>query len=225
MVWHPRAKSRDELVQCRSRSDSPAYHNLSDARHGRTGSDICTRRNDRADRIRPPSVRRHEPNRAAEPRHLHHERDAGSHLRESVSEQRHTAGLWAAADYIDLAWGSSFTNCDGYGATALWIVNGDSGAATYSTNVLQVTSGASPGSTSVTLGSAPSGNVCGNPNSPNGCSGSVSNLRVGSLIAFNQLDEASETATGGLAARRGQARPKPIARSRARPATRGADAH
>lgn len=87
----------------------------------------------------------------------------------------------AGANQTILQWTATSSNCNGIGAVAFCINNGDSNALQYSTNVLTVASGMTQGSTSVTLGSAPSG-----------FSGSVSNLHVGSLIAFNQLDNSSD---------------------------------
>lgn len=94
-----------------------------------------------------------------------------------------------------LTWSSSasLNNCNGINSTAFCVINGDSGALQYSANVLTVTSGMSQGSTSVTLGATASG-----------YSGSLSNLHVGSLIAFNQLDDSSDNGnwfvcgTGGV---------------------------
>lgn len=80
-----------------------------------------------------------------------------------------------------LSWTATNSNCNGIGAVAFCINNGDAGALQYSANVLAVTSGMAQGSTSVTLGAA-----------PNGFSGALSNLHVGSLIAFNELDDASD---------------------------------
>jgi hypothetical protein len=70
--------------------------------------------------------------------------------------------------------GASLNTCNGLGTTGLCITNGDSGIIQYSGNVLNVSSGLTLGSTSVTLGSA--------------VNGSLSNLHVGSLLQFNQCD-------------------------------------
>lgn len=89
----------------------------------------------------------------------------------------------AGANKTILNWPSSasLNNCNGIGPTATCLYNGDSGALQYSANVLGVSSGMTQGSTSVVLGSAPSG-----------FSGSISNLKVGALIGFNQLDLTSD---------------------------------
>jgi len=80
-----------------------------------------------------------------------------------------------------LKWSATSNNCNGIDATAFCIYNGDSGSMQYSANVLTVSSGMTQGSTSVVLGAAAAG-----------YSGSVSNLHVGSLIAFNQADRISD---------------------------------
>lgn len=77
-----------------------------------------------------------------------------------------------------LTWTGTTNNCNGIGATAFCIFNGDSGTAEYSTNVLNWTGGYSQGSTTLTLGSA--------------VSGSLSNLQVGSLLQLNQQDQAND---------------------------------
>jgi hypothetical protein len=84
----------------------------------------------------------------------------------------------AGASQTILKWssGASLGNCNGTGAAAVCIYNGDSGALQYSTNILNVTGGVTSGSTSITLGSA--------------VNGALSNLKVGSLMALNQLDDA-----------------------------------
>jgi len=89
----------------------------------------------------------------------------------------------AGASQTILKWssGAGLNNCNGIGPTAMCVTNGDSGALQYSANVLTVSSGMTQGSTSAVLGSA-----------PGGFSGSLSNLHVGSLIAFNQLDLTSD---------------------------------
>jgi hypothetical protein len=83
------------------------------------------------------------------------------------------------------------TNCLGIGPVAMCLYNGDSGAIGFAANVLTVSSGMTQGSTSVVLGSAPVFNICGSGSSA--CSGSISNLHIGSLISFNQLDDSTDT--------------------------------
>lgn len=78
-----------------------------------------------------------------------------------------------------LTWTATSNNCNGLGATAFCIYNGDSGSLQYSSNVLNWTGGYTQGSSTITLGSA--------------VSGALSNLQVGSLLALNQLDNSSDT--------------------------------
>jgi hypothetical protein len=80
-----------------------------------------------------------------------------------------------------LNWTSMSNTCLGIGLTGICVFNGDSGAAEYSANVLTWTDGFSQGTTSITLGSPPTGN-----------SGSLSSLQVGSLLQLNQQDEPSD---------------------------------
>ena len=70
------------------------------------------------------------------------------------------------------------TNCNGIGAVALCITNGDAGTLNDSSNIAPVTAGTSQGSTSLTIGTA--------------TTGSLSNLQVGSLLQLVANDEASD---------------------------------
>lgn len=78
-----------------------------------------------------------------------------------------------------LTWTATSNNCDGIGATAFCIFNGDSGAIPYVANAINWTGGYSQGTTTLTLGSA--------------VTGSLSNLQVGTLLDLNQLDPSSDT--------------------------------
>src|SRR6185437_2228382 len=85
------------------------------------------------------------------------------------------------------------SNCLGIGPVPVCLYNGDSGSIGFTANVLTVSSGMTQGSTSVVLGAVPSGNICGSVTIPSACSGSIANLHAGSLLIFNQLDDASDT--------------------------------
>src|SRR6185437_3659423 len=97
----------------------------------------------------------------------------------------------AGPNSTKLVFTGTSTNCLGIGPVAMCLYNGDSGAIGYAANVLTVSSGMAQGSTSVVLGSAPVSNICGSGSSV--CSGSISNLHVGSLISFNQIDDSTDT--------------------------------
>jgi hypothetical protein len=71
------------------------------------------------------------------------------------------------------------TNCLGIGPTPVCIGSGDSAALDGTANILNWTAGYSRGTTTITAGSA--------------VKGSLSNLKVGSLIILNQLDDSSDT--------------------------------
>ena len=82
-----------------------AYDNLPDARHGRTGSDICTERNGRADRMPPCKRARVQTKPSTESRHLHHDHHgirSGKWRRHA--EQCDTEGRWSAANHLELDW-------------------------------------------------------------------------------------------------------------------------
>jgi hypothetical protein len=97
----------------------------------------------------------------------------------------------AGPNSTKLVFSGTSTNCLGIGPVAMCLYNGDSGSIGFTTNVLTVTAGMAQGATSVTVGAAPVSNICGSGSSA--CSGSLSNLHVGSIAIFNQLDDASET--------------------------------
>ena len=85
----------------------------------------------------------------------------------------------AGANQTILKWTSGSNTCIGINHNVGFCVyNGDSGALQYSQNVLNWTGGYAQGTTTITLGSA--------------VTGSLSNLHVGSLIALNQLDTATD---------------------------------
>jgi len=86
----------------------------------------------------------------------------------------------SGANQTVLKWssGASLNTCNGVAAVAICVFNGDSGAIQYAANILNWTGGYSQGSTSVTLGSA--------------IKGSLSNLKVGALLQFNQLDPTTD---------------------------------
>ncbi len=71
------------------------------------------------------------------------------------------------------------TNCLGIGPTAVCLGNGDTGTINGVSNVLNWTGGFSQGTTTITAGSS--------------VSGSLSNLKVGSLVTLDQLDDSSDT--------------------------------
>jgi len=84
----------------------------------------------------------------------------------------------AGANQTILTWTATTGNCNGIGATAFCIYNGDSGAIPYVANAINWTGGYSQGTTTLTLGSA--------------VTGSLSNLHVGTLLDLNQLDSTSD---------------------------------
>lgn len=77
-----------------------------------------------------------------------------------------------------LKWTSTSNNCSGLGPTAFCIYNGDAGVIQYSTNAVNWTGGYSQGATSLTMGSA--------------VTGSLSNLKVGTLLQLNQQDTTND---------------------------------
>ncbi|HUD54472.1 MAG TPA: hypothetical protein VMR02_04550, partial [Terracidiphilus sp.] len=83
-----------------------------------------------------------------------------------------------------LAWTAGSNTCLGIGITEFCALNGDSGAAVFADNILQVTAGTAQGSTSITVGTPASAGCYNNA----ACSGSLSNLHVGSLMQINQCD-------------------------------------
>jgi hypothetical protein len=77
-----------------------------------------------------------------------------------------------------LSFTGTSTNCNGIGAVALCVTNGDSGTLNFSSNIAPVTAGTSQGSTSLTVGTA--------------TTGSLSNLKLGSLLQLVANDEATD---------------------------------
>lgn len=84
----------------------------------------------------------------------------------------------AGANQTILKWTATSNNCTGLGPTAFCLTNGDAGTIQYSSNAVNWTGGYSQGSTSLTVGGA--------------VTGSLSNLKVGSLVQLNQLDQSSD---------------------------------
>jgi hypothetical protein len=78
-----------------------------------------------------------------------------------------------------LKWTGTSNNCNGLGPVAFCVINGDSNGIKYTTNQANWVGGYAQGSTSITLG--------------NVFSGSLSALKVGSLLTLDQLDDNSDS--------------------------------
>jgi hypothetical protein len=85
----------------------------------------------------------------------------------------------SGADQTSILWSSTDSTCNGLGGVAFCIFNGD--GSTYvgnPSNLATWTSGYNPGTTSITLGAM--------------SAGSISNLRVGSLLVLDQQDDPAD---------------------------------